>query len=1627
MVLKGKYRHLIPGLCLVWLTSVPVAAQNVSSGFCWVAHEKATGIALANDLSRRSNNVVTVGSFRGTVTFDDNGPNERSFQSQGGFDGFIAKYDDAGTLVWAKVLVTGNRNLTPRAVYNGNQIYVTGWFRGTATFGPGDPNEITLTADGDGERDVFLASYTQSGEIRWAKKFGGPGVDRAFDVYSDFGTVVIVGTFNNTLEITSSTEFESRGKGDIFVLAFDTQGNLTWSRQIGDTEEDRGYGIFFDSAVFVCGEFASTVVFGDGEANETDLTSRGANDAFVARFRRGTGNLVWAKRAGGPGIDRARDIVGETFEGNGLFVTGWFTGPADFDSETIFDKGKSDIFLARYDFSGNVQFVAQAGGPEFEQGNKVAAVRLSTVGGPGDFVTAIVTGEFIGAITFGEGEATEQTLTSNGSRDIYIAKYGEDGHFLWAKQIGGPGEDVVRGIDMAPFDYAREDDVDNNEIPNSFIAGGFERTVEFGGVPAVTSRAAKDIFATRLSDFIPPHDLTLDQVANTPYLKVGWGAPVNLLAPAISIRSIDISGSPAAAFGAARSTTFKVTIDYDSQTAGDDDVNQDTKILVVPVESAEGTEVSLVAGSDRIGGNGEFGQIEFDVLARFGFESEVNLTFAIKDGAGNVSNYLSRALPNPDALTAARDIYRMTPLAEFADLLANEPNCNASINLIGYNIYRDSAEEKRRFLGFVPAHLTMFVDEFTDPEVDYIYRVTAVYAEGESEHIGAGDQAGSPGADGLFDRIQLNGFGRSNAAVWGDYDNDNDLDLFVSNYFNQDNMLFRNDGEEMVQMTTGAPVADGGFSYSASWADYDNDGWLDLFVANGLFGAGRGNFLYRNNNGVFTRVETGLIVEEQQKSTSGVWGDYNNDGWLDLFVTNNVNEANSLYRNNSDGTFTKITSGRVVTDVNNSYHGSWVDYNDDGLLDLFVANNGKNDFYENEGPPNFTFRKLTAADVGAWLDESQLSQGSSWADYDNDGDLDLFISNDGADNRLIENEGPPTFSLRLATVTDINTDGGKSRGSSWADFDNDGDLDLFVSNLGETIGDPANNNLLYFNQGNGSFSKLNEGGQIRGNLIFDEGASNACSWADFNRDGFLDVIVTNGNNIGDKKNLLYRNNKKQGDNNNNWVNIRCIGNGVTSNRSALGAKVSVRATIGGTSVTQMQQISGQTGGGWGGQNSMNVEFGLGDATRIDELIIDWPSGQRTRETNISVTDQPFLVFEETAATFTVAGRVLYVNAAQSPIRNATVASGEVSDLSDASGVYQLTLPPATHTLTTAKTDDWGGVNSADALKVLRDFVGLETIPDGLRRLAADVNNSGTINSADAQRILQRFVGIIDSFVKPDWLFETRTIDLTANESNLDILGIASGDVNASYVPPALLSAQNESAEAPLASPMRVDQQKVIQTAPGDNFELPLTARSDIEIGALGLRLHYADDLLRFVGMVSSGAPGGLLSNAKNGTLSLAWMDATGGRTPWKIKSGQAIATLQFETLAEFHHARLALLPGSELSDVQARALPNAAFEMATVRSVRLPTSFQLQQNYPNPFNPTTTIRYDLKSKAHVELVVYDILGREVATLVDKTQNAGSYGFEWNAANLPSGVYIYRIQISAESEHFGHDRKLLLLK
>ena len=433
--------------------------------------------------------------------------------------------------------------------------------------------------------------------------------------------------------------------------------------------------------------------------------------------------------------------------------------------------------------------------------------------------------------------------------------------------------------------------------------------------------------------------------------------------------------------------------------------------------------------------------------------------------------------------------------------------------------------------------------------------------------------------------------GDSRSVNWVDVNQDGFVDCFISNgpAGGQNNTLHMNQGGgSFVLAQNDSIVLDNTPSDGATFGDADNDGDLDAFVANWY---NVDNLFYVNNgNGLFTKDNAQIISNDLGYSETAAWGDYDKDGLLDLYVTNSGGlRRNFLYHNDGNMSFTKILSGTIVTDNFYSRSANWTDIDLDGDLDMFVTNeNSQNEnIYRNDGAGAFT--KLT---TGPLLTNGRHTMSSSWGDYDNDGDLDVFLANDNNFNALFRNDGNFNF-VKILNDTVVKTPS-RSFSSAWSDVDNDGDIDLFVTNA-FAVGTKLLN-YFYINNGAGGFTRNSSDA-----IVSDSAWSYGCAFGDYDNDGFEDLAVATCRyaNI-DQPDFLYHNNG----NGNNWLGVTLVG--MQSNKSAIGAKIRIKAIINGNPVWQLREISSQSS--YCGQNDMRAHFGLGNATQVDSIKVEWPLG-----------------------------------------------------------------------------------------------------------------------------------------------------------------------------------------------------------------------------------------------------------------------------------------------------------------------------------------------------------------------------------------------------------------------------------
>ncbi len=498
-------------------------------------------------------------------------------------------------------------------------------------------------------------------------------------------------------------------------------------------------------------------------------------------------------------------------------------------------------------------------------------------------------------------------------------------------------------------------------------------------------------------------------------------------------------------------------------------------------------------------------------------------------------------------------------------------------------------------------------------------------------------------------------------AAFLDYDGDFDLDIYLINgadlpgYTSPKppmNCLYRNNSDgTFTDVTEETGVGDTGYGMGCCVGDYDNDGDVDIYVTN--FGV---NVLYRNNSdGTFSNVATEAGVGYPGCSVGCAFADYDNDGDLDLFVANYVKldlqnspicslrsptpsaygmqsrifaycrpedyekVPNVLYQNNGDGTFTDVTQQAGMTSPGRFLGVVWGDYDDDGYIDLFVANDELENFlYHNNGDGTFTENGLL---LGVALNEhgdAENCMGVDFGDYDNDGALDIMASNyQGQTNTIYHNDGNGIFwdvtaECGLGELTLITM----SWGTSFVDFDNDGFLDLFFANghlhdnieMFEEVGSYKQTNQLLRNDGDGTFSDISA---QCGNGFAMKKSSRGAVFGDYDNDGDIDILVAN---IGESPDLL----RNDGDSQNHWLALKLIG--TKSNRDAIGAKVIL--TVGGG--RQMRYV--KSGSSYLSQSDMRLFFGLGKTKTAEMIEIFWPSGLMQHLEKVSA-DQYLIITE----------------------------------------------------------------------------------------------------------------------------------------------------------------------------------------------------------------------------------------------------------------------------------------------------------------------------------------------------------------------------------------------------------------
>ncbi|WP_186440334.1 beta strand repeat-containing protein, partial [Planktothrix tepida] len=794
--------------------------------------------------------------------------------------------------IWAKNLGGINSDISRDiSVDSAGNVYTTGFFDGTADF---DPGIGTFNLSTNGLDDIFISKLNSQGNLLWAKNLGGTNNDNAYGISVDSaGNVYTTGGFQGTADFdpgAGTANLTSNGL-EVFVSKLDSNGNFLWAKnfpQITPGLTSIAYDISVDSAgnIYTTGYFDGTVDFDPG-AGTFNLTSNNT-DIFISKLD-SNGNFLWAKNLGGSGIDWAFGISVDS-TGN-VYTTGYFNGTADFDPgagvANLNNNGLEDIFVSKLDSNGNYIWAKNFGGSASDTGSDI------NVDSAGNVYT---TGGFNGTVDFDPDVALVNNLTSNGADDIFVSKLDSNGNYVWAKNLGGLNSDTGFGISL-------------DSTGNVYTTGSIQGTADFdpgAGTANLPTNGLDDTFISKLDN-------------NGNYIWAqSFGGVGQDVATGITLDE---------SYNIYTTGYFSGTVDFDPNagtanltSAGADD-GFISKLGIIPFEPIN-AGLTGVTGSDGVWGDYD-NDGDLDVLIS-GVNSPTNL---YQNNAGTFS--IATTLPEASSGALAWGDYDNDGDLDIAFTGYNEFSVGTA------QIYRNDGGIFNNigagFLNFYASDLA-WGDYDNDGDLDLL-----INGSDYSNNIPTTKIYRNEGADTFVDSgTTIIGLEYGSVA-WGDYDNDQDLDVVITGQSLTDTLtkIYRNDGGTFTDINA---VLTGVNHSDAAWGDYDNDGDLDL----GLTGidslSNQVTQIYNNTGGVFSPVAALVGVTD----SSIAWGDYDNDGDLDLVVTGSNSAI--VYRNEGANTFVDIST-QLPTILEGS--ATWGDYNNDNTLNLLLTGSGLSEIYKN--------------------------------------------------------------------------------------------------------------------------------------------------------------------------------------------------------------------------------------------------------------------------------------------------------------------------------------------------------------------------------------------------------------------------------------------------------------------------------------------------------------------------------------------------------------------------------------------------------------------------------------------------------------------------------------------------------
>ncbi len=816
------------------------------------------------------------------------------------------------------------------------------------------------------------------------------------------------------------------------------------------------------------------------------------------------------------------------------------------------------------------------------------------------------------------------------------------------------------------------------------------------------------------------------------------------------------------------------------------------------------------------------------------------------------------------------------------------------------------------------------------------------------------------------------------SAAWGDYDNDGDLDILLAGVANCTPgpcdlvaKVYRNAGGSFVDISASLT---GAYNSSVAWGDYDNDGDLDILLT-GWAGAdsGRISKVYRNDNGNFVDI---LAPLTGVWFSSVGWGDYDNDGDLDILLIGEVANSNyiaKIYRNDP------ADSGRKFVDISAALTGvrdgsvAWGDYDNDGDLDILLTGSAST--------PSSSISKIYRNDAGSFVDisiplERVTDSSVAWGDYDSDGDLDILLTGWG-DNlncvaKVYRNDGGSFVDILAALQ-------GVCRSSAaWGDYDNDGDLDILLTGNTDPLSSQTPISKVYRND-LGSFVDISAS-----LLAVGWGRT---TWGDYDNDGDLDILLTGAANANFVS-KVYRNN-------------------TGTNNMTPASPINLTTALADSSVT----------------------FSWNKSTDNET-----PSNGLTYNLRLGTT--PGGVEKKSPMADLVTGYRRVVQLGNTNHNN----SWMIKNLPK--GRYYWNVQAIDHAFT----------GSAFALE--QTFVFGDTVWPG------DTNNNRVVNQADVLPI-----GLYWNKTGPKrdnasvswqgqialpWSPEAATFadangDGIVNQADVLPIGLNWGQMRTASI--FVLGKITDAFEATAAT-STLGVKITGDTNPGKNFWLDVHADSVANLFGLSFELLYAPTTYVHVDTIIAGIWLG------DDLVFFSYVDTTAGKISLAVsrKAGQegkdssgVIARIKMRMSGAAVHGQVTVLTLQNVAandpagnPIQFTVINGSIITSVASRqqNVQLLQAFALHPNFPNPFNPSTMIKYDVSEAAEIRLEIFDMLGRHVRTLVDQRQQAGRFEVIWDGRNesgqiVVSGAYIYQLRVADSVKggagKFVQSRKLLLVR